>query len=104
MRRINAGLDAPGEPLTGSWEDPNCELRGHYLGHWLSGTATLVKYTGKLTAEVIDSSVQVYSSSSCKGYAIDLTSLFPDLWHSSILASNKQPAALQAMYRLIRDC
>ena len=23
----------------GGWEDPSCQLRGHFLGHWLSGAA-----------------------------------------------------------------
>ena len=23
----------------GGWEDPSCQLRGHFLGHWLSAAA-----------------------------------------------------------------
>lgn len=36
--RVNAGLPAPGEPL-GGWEAPDCELRGHFVGHCLSACA-----------------------------------------------------------------
>jgi hypothetical protein len=36
--RINAGLPSRAEPL-GGWEEPACELRGHSLGHYLSGCA-----------------------------------------------------------------
>ena len=34
--RINAGLPSSAEPL-GGWEEPKCELRGHFVGHYLSG-------------------------------------------------------------------
>ncbi|XP_010536053.1 PREDICTED: uncharacterized protein LOC104811146 [Tarenaya hassleriana] len=36
--RKTAGLDAPGASYTG-WESPNSELRGHFIGHYLSATA-----------------------------------------------------------------
>lgn len=43
--RINAGLQAPGEPL-GGWEAPGCEVRGHFAGHFLSACATMWAATG----------------------------------------------------------
>lgn len=36
--RINAGIPSSAEPL-GGWEDPTGELRGHFLGHYLSACA-----------------------------------------------------------------
>lgn len=36
--RTNAGLASTAEPL-GGWEEPQCELRGHFVGHFLSGCA-----------------------------------------------------------------
>jgi DUF1680 family protein len=36
--RINAGLPSSAQPL-GGWEGPNCELRGHFVGHYLSALA-----------------------------------------------------------------
>lgn len=36
--RVNAGLASTAEPL-GGWEAPNNELRGHFVGHYLSGCA-----------------------------------------------------------------
>ena len=45
--RNNAGLPAPGNPFIGSWEDPGCEVRGQFLGHYLSATARL---TGKCSS------------------------------------------------------
>lgn len=33
--RVNAGLASAAQPL-GGWEKPDCELRGHFTGHYLS--------------------------------------------------------------------
>ncbi len=30
----------------GGWEDPSCQLRGHFLGHWLSAAALRYQETG----------------------------------------------------------
>src|SRR4051812_28867802 len=36
--RLNAQLPTDAQPL-GGWERPDCELRGHFVGHYLSGCA-----------------------------------------------------------------
>ncbi|KAJ8539850.1 hypothetical protein K7X08_014102 [Anisodus acutangulus] len=38
--RKTAGLETPGDPY-GGWEAPNCELRGHFVGHYLSASAQM---------------------------------------------------------------
>ena len=43
--RLNAGLASNAKPL-GGWEDPSCELRGHFVGHYLSGCALAFAATG----------------------------------------------------------
>ena len=43
--RVNAGMDAPGTPL-GGWEAPTCEVRGHFVGHYLSACALMHASTG----------------------------------------------------------
>jgi len=43
--RVTAGLHSDAEPL-GGWEAPDCELRGHYVGHYLSACALLRASTG----------------------------------------------------------
>lgn len=43
--RKNAGLPTPGSPLAG-WEDPECELRGHFVGHVLSALSLNYAATG----------------------------------------------------------
>ena len=44
--RLNAELNSTAEPFSGSWEDPTCEVRGQFMGHYLSGGAMLVNHTG----------------------------------------------------------
>ena len=47
--RFEAGLDTHGrnpEDFHGGWESPLCQLRGHFLGHWLSAAAMEVSATG----------------------------------------------------------
>jgi uncharacterized protein len=43
--RINAGLPSTAKPL-GGWEEPKCELRGHFVGHYLSACALMYASTG----------------------------------------------------------
>ena len=38
--RINAGLPTTAKPY-GGWEKPDCELRGHSLGHYLSACSLM---------------------------------------------------------------
>ncbi len=43
--RVNAGLPSSAKPLEG-WESPDCGLRGHFTGHYLSACATVIKNDG----------------------------------------------------------
>jgi hypothetical protein len=43
--RVNAGLPSTAEPL-GGWEKPDCELRGHFTGHYLSACGLMHASTG----------------------------------------------------------
>ena len=43
--RVNAGLPSTAKPL-GGWEEPKCELRGHFVGHYLSACALMYASTG----------------------------------------------------------
>jgi DUF1680 family protein len=47
--RNASGLPQPqGAKPWGGWEDPNCLLRGHFSGHWLSATAMMYNATGNV--------------------------------------------------------
>lgn len=43
--RLNAGLSSSAKPL-GGWEEPNGELRGHSIGHYLTACAMMYASTG----------------------------------------------------------
>ena len=43
--RVNAGLPSSARPF-GGWEKPDCELRGHFTGHYLSACALMYSSTG----------------------------------------------------------
>jgi DUF1680 family protein len=43
--RVNAGLPSSAKPY-GGWEAPNCELRGHVVGHYLSACSLMYASTG----------------------------------------------------------
>lgn len=46
--RRNAGIATTAAPL-GGWEHPECELRGHFTGHYLTASALLYAATGDTT-------------------------------------------------------
>lgn len=46
--RLNAGLPSSAKPL-GGWEAPDSEVRGHFVGHYLSACARMVAVTGDET-------------------------------------------------------
>ncbi len=52
--RENAKLPSSAEPL-GGWEAPSCEVRGHFVGHYLSACALMYAATGdeELKAKVV---------------------------------------------------
>ncbi|MGA8939510.1 MAG: glycoside hydrolase family 127 protein [Acidobacteriaceae bacterium] len=45
--RVTAGIPTDADPL-GGWEAPKGELRGHYVGHYLSSSALLYASTGDM--------------------------------------------------------
>ncbi|OHB70040.1 MAG: hypothetical protein A2V70_16950 [Planctomycetes bacterium RBG_13_63_9] len=80
MFRVHAGLPSSAEPL-GGWEKPDCELRGHTLGHYLSACALMVSATGdeelKAKADAI-----VAELAKCQAALGDsgYLSAFPESW------------------------
>lgn len=75
--RVNAGIPSSAEPL-GGWEDPKCELRGHFTGHFLSASALIYASTGddavKSKADAIVADLAQCQEKSSNGYL----SAFPE--------------------------
>ena len=60
--RINAGLPSTAKPY-GGWEGPGVELRGHSIGHYLSGCAMMYSATGDAGTQTQGG---LYCSGTCK--------------------------------------
>jgi DUF1680 family protein len=65
--RVNAGLPSSAKPL-GGWEAPTCELRGHFVGHYLSASALLFAATS-------DNQVKAKADELVAGFAACQTAL-----------------------------
>ncbi len=63
--RVNAGLPSQAQPL-GGWEEPKGELRGHFVGHYLSACASMYAGTGDARFEEKGNAV-VAGLAKCQG-------------------------------------
>ncbi|MHC4555897.1 MAG: beta-L-arabinofuranosidase domain-containing protein [Planctomycetota bacterium] len=84
MFRVNAGLPSSAEPL-GGWEKPDCELRGHTMGHYLSACALMYASTGdeqlKVKADAIVAELaKCQEALGSNGYL----SAFPETWFDRV--------------------
>ncbi len=80
--RVNASLPSNAVPL-GGWEDPKCELRGHFVGHYLSACALLYAATGDLAVkakadELVSGLAQCQDALNQNGYLSAFPSEFFD--------------------------
>jgi len=76
--RVNAGLASQATPL-GGWEAPTSELRGHFVGHYLSAAATLYAAIGdsevkKKADDLVSGIAECQAKLNNNGYV----SAFPD--------------------------
>ncbi len=80
--RVNAALSSSAEPL-GGWEEPKCELRGHFVGHYLSACAMMYASTGdeqlKKKAEAVVSGLEECQAKTGSGYLSAYPEEFIDL-------------------------
>jgi len=80
MFRVNAGLRSSAKPL-GGWERPDCEVRGHTMGHYLSACALMYASTGdeKLKAKADTIVAELAKCQKALGESGYL-SAFPETW------------------------
>ena len=79
--RVTAGLPSTAKPL-GGWEAPDCELRGHCVGHYLSACALMYASTGdeKLKAKadyIVAELAKCQEALPSKGYNQGYLSAYP---------------------------
>lgn len=80
--RVNAGLPAPGEPY-GGWEAPDCELRGHFVGHYLTACALMYSAAGdeelkKRGDAIVAAFAECQEASPKQGYNEGYLSAYPE--------------------------
>ncbi|MCJ7738077.1 MAG: glycoside hydrolase family 127 protein, partial [Anaerolineae bacterium] len=51
LRATSHGDPDVGDDWHWGWESPTCQLRGHFLGHWLSAAARMYATTGDIEAK-----------------------------------------------------
>ncbi len=52
FRNILHGEPGAGDDRHWGWESPTCQIRGHFLGHWLSAMSRIFANTGDLEAKL----------------------------------------------------
>ena len=80
--RVNAGLPSAAQPL-GGWEKPDCELRGHSLGHYLTAISLMYAATGderfrERATKIVTGLVQVQNALPSKGFHPGYLSAYPE--------------------------
>jgi uncharacterized protein len=45
FRMTSHGSASHGDEIHWGWESPTCQVRGHFLGHWLSAASSIAAYT-----------------------------------------------------------
>jgi len=80
--RVNVGLPSNAKPY-GGWEDPDCELRGHSLGHYLSALSLMYASTGDPQFKwrvdyIVGELAKCQSNSPAAGFHAGYLSAFPE--------------------------
>jgi uncharacterized protein len=75
--RVTAGLPSSAEPL-GGWEDPQCELRGHFTGHFLSATALAYASTRDEAVKAKGDAIVAHLAECQEKFGNGYLSAFPD--------------------------
>lgn len=90
--RVNAGLDAPGEPL-GGWERPECEVRGHFVGHYLSACAEMYASAGDVALKAKADAMVAEFAKCQEALGGEYLSAYPESFWDRLEAVEKPPWA-----------
>jgi hypothetical protein len=96
---LNARLPSSARPL-GGWEEPNCELRGHFAGHYLTACAMMYASTGdERLKEKVDAMVAGMSQCQAKlgnGYL----SAYPEAFFDRVEAQQRVWAPYYTLHKI----
>ncbi len=97
--RLNAGLPSSAQPL-GGWEEPKCEVRGHFVGHYLSACAMMYASTGderlKLKGEAVVAGLAECQAKFPSGYL----SAYPETFIDRVEAGKNVWAPYYTLHKL----
>ncbi len=99
--RVNAGIPSSAEPLRG-WESPDCELRGHFVGHYLSACALLYASTKDMEIKQrADHIVSVLAQCQTKLNSGGYLSAFPLTWFDRLDARTNVWAPFYTYHKIM---
>ena len=103
--RVNVGLPTDAKPY-GGWEAPNCELRGHSLGHYLSALALMYASTGdarfKQRADyIVGVLAQCQSNAPAAGFHEGYLSAFPESFIDRVEQSKPVWAPWYTLHKIL---
>jgi uncharacterized protein len=105
MFRVTAGLPANAKPL-GGWEAPDCELRGHTLGHYLSACALMYASTGDAVLKqrcdtIVAELAKCQGAMVSRGYHAGYLAAFPESWFDRVDAQKPVWAPWYTMHKIM---
>jgi DUF1680 family protein len=101
--RVNAGLPSATQPF-GGWEAPDCELRGHFTGHFLSACALNYASFGdevlKARGEAAVAELAACQQKAGNGYL----SAFPEEFFDRLRDGKKVWAPFYTLHKIMAGC
>lgn len=103
--RVTAGLPSSARPY-GGWERPDCELRGHSMGHYLTACSLMYASTGdeKLKQRVdaiVTELARCQQALPKQGYSGGYLSAFPESWFDRVDARQRVWAPWYTMHKIL---
>ncbi len=103
--RINAGLPTSARPY-GGWEKPDCELRGHSLGHYLSACSLMYASTGNVVLKqrvdyIVAELAKCQEALPSQGYNKGYLSAFPESFIDRVEQGKKVWAPWYTLHKIM---
>jgi uncharacterized protein len=96
----NAGLPGSAQAL-GGWERPDCELRGHFTGHFLSGCSLMYSTTGSASMKAkVDETVSALATCQRK-FSGGYLSAFPVSYFERLRDGQKVWAPFYTLHKIM---
>ncbi len=101
--RVNAGLPSSAEPL-GGWEDPSCELRGHFTGHFLSATGLMYASTGDEAVKAKGDTIVADLAQCQQKFGNGYISAFPESFFDRLREGQGVWAPFYTLHKIMAGC